>query len=134
VVGRGDKGPGAMGVVLEGMAEFDPPIDLVHLSRQCLGDAELEAELLAMFRLQARALTAELSDSPSSSLELKAKVAHRLRGSALAVGALRVASAAKTVEELASAAGDQCSAEAHATAALLLAAAEAVTEIDRILS
>ena len=40
--------------MLESSAGFDPPLDLVHLARQCLGDRELEAELLAMFRLQAR--------------------------------------------------------------------------------
>ena len=42
---------------------FDPPLDLVHLARQCLGDHELEAELLGLFRLQAPALMAQLSDS-----------------------------------------------------------------------
>ena len=111
---------------------FDPPLDLVHLARQCLGDHELEAELLGLFRLQARALTAQLSGSAPLSLESKAKIAHTLRGSALAVGARRVASAAWRIEELASAAGDQGSAEARAIAALLSAVAEALTEIDRI--
>jgi Hpt domain len=109
-----------------------PPLDLVHLARQCLGDHELEAELLGLFRLEARALTAQLSGSPTLSLESKAKVAHRLRGSALAVGGWRVASAAWRIEELASAGGDQSSAEARAIAALLSAVSEAVTEIDRL--
>jgi HPt (histidine-containing phosphotransfer) domain-containing protein len=120
--------------MFEGSAGFDSPLDLVHLARQCLGDPELEAELLAMFRLQARALTAQLSGSPPLSLESKAKVAHRLRGSALAVGAGRVANAAGQIEELAAAAGDRTSAEARATAELLSAIAEAVAEIDRIRS
>jgi chemotaxis protein histidine kinase CheA len=111
---------------------FDPPLDLVHLARQCLGDHELEAELLGLFRLQARALTAQLSDSRLLSLESKAKIAHTLRGSALAVGARRVANAAWRIEELASGAGDRGSAQALALAALLSAVAEAVTEIDRI--
>jgi hypothetical protein len=119
--------------MLESLAGgFDPPLDLVHLARQCLGDHELEAELLGLFRLQARALTAQLSGSPILSLESKAKVAHTLRGSALAIGAGRVASAASRIEELASAAGDQGLAGAHAIAALLSAVAEALTEIDRI--
>ena len=111
---------------------FDPPLDLVHLARQCLGDHELEAELLGLFRVQARVLTGQLSDTPLLSLESKAKIAHTLRGSALAVGAGRVASAAWRIEELASAAGDRGSAEARAMAALLSAVAEALTEIDRI--
>ncbi|HEY3623057.1 MAG TPA: Hpt domain-containing protein [Roseiarcus sp.] len=110
---------------------FDPPLDLVHLARQCLGDHELETELLGLFRRQARALTAQLSGSPFLSSEAKAQVAHTLRGSALAVGARRVANAAWRIEELASA-GEQGSAEARAIAALLSAVAEALSEIDRI--
>ena len=118
--------------MLESSAGFDPPLDLVHLARQCLGDHELEAELLAMFRLQAPGLTAQLAASPPVSMESKAKIAHRLRGSALAVGARRVASAAWRIEELASAAGDQRSAEARAVAALQSAVAEALAEIERL--
>jgi HPt (histidine-containing phosphotransfer) domain-containing protein len=121
-----------MSSIIESSAGFDPPVDLVHLARQCLGDPELEAELLGLFRVQARALTAELSHSSVLSLESKAKIAHKLRGSALAVGARHVASAAGRIEELASAAGDQRSAEARAVAALLSAVAEAVAEIDRL--
>jgi HPt (histidine-containing phosphotransfer) domain-containing protein len=110
---------------------FGPPLDLVHLARQCLGDHALEAELLGLFRLQAPALTAQLS-GPLLSLSSKAKIAHTLRGSALAIGARRVASAAWRIEELASAAGDQDPAEAHAIAAVRSAVAEVLAEIDRI--
>jgi HPt (histidine-containing phosphotransfer) domain-containing protein len=120
---------------------FDPLLDLVHLTRQCLGDHELEAELLGLFRLQAPALTAQLADPSLSSLESKAKIAHKLRGSALSVGARRVARAAWQVEELASLPGpgsrgdaDQLLNEAGAIAALLSAVREAVVEIDRVLS
>ncbi len=119
---------------------FDPPLDLVHLARQCLGDHELEAELLSLFRLQAPALTAQLADPSHLSLESKAKIAHKLRGSALSVGAGRVARAAWRVEDLASAAGPGSQEdagrrldEAGGIAALLSAVTEAVVEIDRIL-
>jgi hypothetical protein len=61
--------------------DFNPPLDLVHLARQCLGDHELEAELLGLFRLQAPALTAQLADQSLLSLESKAKIAHKLRKS-----------------------------------------------------
>ena len=120
------------GAMLESSVGFDPPLDLVHLARQCLGDRELEAELLGLFRVQARALTTQLSESPILSSESGAKIAHTLRGSALAVGARRVAAAAWRIEELASAAGDQCLAEARAIAALLSAVAEALAGIERI--
>jgi HPt (histidine-containing phosphotransfer) domain-containing protein len=119
---------------------FDPPLDLVHLARQCLGDHELEAELLGLFRLQAPALTAQIADASHLSLESKAKIAHKLRGSALSVGAGRVARAAWRIEELASsgsprsqANADQRLDEAGGIAALLSAVTEAVVEIDRIL-
>ena len=113
-------------------AGFDPPLDLVHLARQCLGDRELAAELLGLFRLQARALTAQLSGSERLSFEAKTKIAHTLRGSALAVGAGRVARAAGRIEELASAPSDRGSAEAPAIDALLSAVAEALAEIERL--
>jgi HPt (histidine-containing phosphotransfer) domain-containing protein len=114
------------------VSRFDPPLDLVHLARQCLGDRELEAELLQLFQLQAPALLARLCGSPPLSSDAKAGVAHTLRGSALAVGAGRVAGAAWRIEELASAEGDQSSAETSAIAALLSAVSEALTEIDRL--
>jgi HPt (histidine-containing phosphotransfer) domain-containing protein len=118
---------------------FDPPLDLVHLARQCLGDHELEAELLGLFRLQAAALTAQLADQSLLSLKSKAKIAHKLRGSALSVGAGRVALAACRIEEMAAAGPGQAGnpggrlEEAEGIAALLCAVSEAVAEINRIL-
>jgi len=120
----------------------DPALDLVHLSRQCQGDdPELEAELLGLFQLQLRGLTAQLSDLATLTPELRAKFAHRLRGSALAVGAGRVACAAKLIEdkaltarEPASADGPHLEAVSQAVAALEAAVAEAVAEIALIRS
>jgi len=117
----------------------DSPIDLVHLARQCQGDPDLEKELLGLFRLQARALAAQLSDPSTMSPELNANVAHKLRGSALAVGAGRVARAARALEDSALAARDRRPAGAEwaaamerAIAALSEAVAEAVAEIERL--
>ena len=119
--------------------DSDRPLDLVHLARQCLGDRELEDELLRLFRAQSQTLTAQLSDPSQLSLESKANIAHKLRGSALAVGARRVAGAALRIEELALSAGDRPRldiddrvAEARALLALLFAVTEANAEIDRI--
>ena len=117
----------------------DPPLDLVHLARQCEDDHELEGELLGLFRLQSRALAAQLSDTLPASLESKAKIAHTLCGSALAVGAWRVAFAARRLEECASTAHGRASPNAKERAALTRAiaaldatVAEAVAEIERI--
>jgi Hpt domain len=115
------------------------PLDLVHLARQCLGDRELENELLRLFRVQSQTLTAQLSDPSQLSLVSNANIAHKLRGSALAVGAGRVAAAALRIEELAFSAGDRPRpdiddrvAEASALLALVFAVTEANAEIDRI--
>jgi HPt (histidine-containing phosphotransfer) domain-containing protein len=78
---------------------FDRPLDLVHLSRQTLGDRHLEREVLAIFRQQARRVLFQLEalTDPSNRLE----IAHALNGSAKGVGAWRVATAAEALEEAA---------------------------------
>ena len=119
--------------------DSDRLLDLVHLARHCLGDCELEDELLRLFRAQSQTLTAQLSDPSQLSLKSKADIAHKLRGSAVAVGARRVAGAALKIEELAAASGgrprldiDDRVAEARALLALLFAVTQTVVEIDRI--
>lgn len=77
-----------------------PPIDLVHLARQSLGDQDLERELLVMFQQQAGRLVGQMTAARSDDAKLRADLAHTLRGSALAVGANRVAEAAARVEAL----------------------------------
>ncbi|HXT08360.1 MAG TPA: Hpt domain-containing protein [Roseiarcus sp.] len=86
----------AFGDVYE-RADGRPPIDLVHLARATDGDEALESELLAMFDRQSAKLAERLTfaDLPRRA---RADIAHRLRGSALAIGAFRVAQAAAAVE------------------------------------
>jgi HPt (histidine-containing phosphotransfer) domain-containing protein len=115
----------------------DPPVDLVHLSRQCQGDPDLEEELLGLFGRLAPALVAQLSD-PQMRLEQKAEIAHKLRGSALAIGAGRVARAAEAIEEMARAPrrGDgpgEEGAASLAVAALQQTVSEAIAQIERLL-
>jgi HPt (histidine-containing phosphotransfer) domain-containing protein len=77
--------------------EASPAIDLVHLARQTDGDEALEVELLGMFEVQSAKLSARLRLAEVG-VQAKADIAHRLRGSALAVGAWRVAKAAQAAE------------------------------------
>jgi HPt (histidine-containing phosphotransfer) domain-containing protein len=71
------------------------PVDLVHLAHQTMGDKDLENEVLQMFARQARRSLQEISDADPA---LVKAAAHRLKGTASAVGAFRVATAAERLE------------------------------------
>lgn len=80
--------------------QAEPPIDLVHLSRQTFGDHDLERELLALFDAQA-AQCAERLRKPASLGEgdWRIGLAHTIKGSARAVGAFDVGNAAEAYEQ-----------------------------------
>jgi HPt (histidine-containing phosphotransfer) domain-containing protein len=78
-------------------------IDDDHLGRMTLGDRRLEREVLEIFARQT-ALT--LSRIAGSKPATAAAAAHTLKGSALGVGAWRVARAAERLEEAAGAEAD----------------------------
>lgn len=71
------------------------PIDLVHLARQTMGDKALETEILQMFARQARCLVQEIATAEAATV---AALSHRLKGSANAVGAFKVAATAQRLE------------------------------------
>ncbi|MBN7805154.1 Hpt domain-containing protein [Agrobacterium rosae] len=71
------------------------PIDFAHLARQTMGDKELEIEILQLFTRNARTLLHDLASV--NEIEMKG-IAHRLKGSADAVGAFQVAAAAEAIE------------------------------------
>lgn len=77
----------------------DLELDLDHLSRQTFGDPELEDELLSLFDEQAAQILARLA-APFVEGEWaqRAEVAHALKGSALAIGAVATAHAAEEYE------------------------------------
>ena len=117
----------------------DLALDHVYLVRQCQGDLELAKELLGMFRVQSHEALAHFSGAGQTALESTADVAHKLRGSAMAVGAVRVSSAASAIEERALAACGQARPDADGLKALSLAIAmleaevlDATLEIDRL--
>jgi HPt (histidine-containing phosphotransfer) domain-containing protein len=72
----------------------DRPIDLTHLKRMTLGDAALEREVLAMFLGQSARLSEALAGLPVEA----GAMAHTLKGSARAIGAMRVAACASALE------------------------------------
>ena len=83
---------------LPGSDEFHCVLDLVHLSRQTMGDGELERELLELFDRQAANALARLRGPAAPSVGSSADIAHMLKGSASAVGAFAVAAAAGHLE------------------------------------
>ena len=72
------------------------PIDFDHLACQTMGDKALELEVLQMFARQARESMKELAGAEGVA---RGALAHRLKGSARAVGADAVAAAAEALEE-----------------------------------
>jgi len=103
----------------------DGPINFDHLSRMAMGDTALEREVLAMFAAQSSELIEKIVKMPSN----VAALAHKLRGSAQAVGAFRITDAAEWLE---SALRDN-SDSAEALMTLTDAVLEAKAEIDGIL-
>jgi HPt (histidine-containing phosphotransfer) domain-containing protein len=101
-------------------AERERAIDLVHLARATDGDESLEAELLQMFDRQSAKLV-ERVRLVELGPRVRADIAHRLRGSALAIGAFAVAEAAALVEAALESEGES----APALAALDVAVAAA---------
>ena len=99
-------------------------IDTKHLSRMTLGERSLEREVLALFDRQADMLLPRIRGSAPA---LAAAAAHTLKGSAVGIGAFKVAEAAEAVEQ---------AKDAAATAAIDTLAAvldEAKAEIARLL-
>ena len=82
------------------------PIDLVHLARQSLGDRALETDLLSLFERQAGQIMSQIKGADAATdRKCLGDLAHTLKGSARAVGAVGVAAAARAYED-ALAAGD----------------------------
>ena len=72
------------------------PIDLVHLARQCLGDAGLEQEILRLFDTTAKTYFARLQ--ASTTFDDLALNLHSLKGAASGVGAWAIAELARAAE------------------------------------
>jgi HPt (histidine-containing phosphotransfer) domain-containing protein len=99
-------------------------IDIEHLSRMTLGERSLEREVLALFDRQAEMLLPRIRRGEPT---LAAASVHTLKGSALGIGAFKVAGAAEAVEQ----AEEAAIASAIDTLAVVLE--EAKAEIARLL-
>ena len=82
---------------LHGNPDDAPLLDRAHLDAQTFGDAALARELLGLFADQCRRLLPGIGDAERPPGE-RADLAHTLKGSALGVGAARVAGAAAAIE------------------------------------
>ena len=76
----------------------EPAIDLAHLARMTLGERSLEREVLALFDRQTELLLPRIR---AATRPAAATLAHTMKGSALGIGAWRVARAAEAVEQAA---------------------------------
>lgn len=71
------------------------PIDMPHLSRQTMGDRDLEREVLGLFLEQMQAVRRQIDNAnPKERISL----AHALKGSARGVGAFAIADCAAILE------------------------------------
>ena len=102
-------------------------IDRVHLSRITFNDRSLEREVLQLFDRQAELLMGRIHRSEPAAV---ATLAHTLKGSAIGIGAGRVARAAASAELVASSAPGDCE---HAIRHLAQAVEEARAQIAALL-
>lgn len=76
-----------------------PILDLDHLGRYTLGDERLQSEILGLFRAQVGASLQQLLEAQRQADEAAWRMAiHTLKGSARAVGAVRLGEAAERAE------------------------------------
>lgn len=72
------------------------PVDLAHLSRQTMGDRELEREVLALFIEQASTVRDRIVNADARE---RKSLAHGLKGSARGIGAFPIADCASDIEK-----------------------------------
>jgi HPt (histidine-containing phosphotransfer) domain-containing protein len=93
-------------VCMPGKAVENAAIDRSQLARMTFGDHSLEREVLQLFDRQAELLIARMRASAPSAV---ATLAHTLKGSAVGIGAGRVARAAGAAEMAATCTPGECS-------------------------
>jgi HPt (histidine-containing phosphotransfer) domain-containing protein len=71
------------------------PIDLTHLSKQTMGDRDLERDVLGLFAEQAQSVRNQIG---KAEIKQRLFLAHALKGSARGVGAFAIAECACAIE------------------------------------
>ncbi|WP_299817129.1 Hpt domain-containing protein [uncultured Roseibium sp.] len=79
-----------------GRAGPEAPIDLVRLATNTLGNRDLEVQVLHLFKSQSSTTLERLAGETDASVRLD--LVHTLKGSALAIGAERVAVVCESLE------------------------------------
>jgi HPt (histidine-containing phosphotransfer) domain-containing protein len=74
-----------------------PPVDLVHLRRFTLGDADLERELAALFRDSCTTYVGAMAVAADD--RAWSEAAHGLKGAARSIGALHLGDLAEQAEQ-----------------------------------
>jgi HPt (histidine-containing phosphotransfer) domain-containing protein len=116
----------AVARVIDQPSPLPGAIDTQHLSRMTLGELSLQREVLALFDRQADILLPRIRRGAPA---VAAASAHTLKGSAVGIGAFKVARAAEAVER----AREQAMEAAAAIDTLAAVLDEAKAEIARLL-
>jgi HPt (histidine-containing phosphotransfer) domain-containing protein len=103
-------------------------LDRDHLARMTFGDRSLEREVLQLFDRQSELLLERMRASEPAAI---ATLAHTLKGSAVGIGATRVASAAAEVEATAQATPGESSRAIDALAQAVEEARAAISALIR---
>jgi len=101
-------------------------IDRAHLARMTFGDRALEREVLQLFDRQAELLIERIRKGAPAAV---ATLAHTLKGSAVGIGATRVARAAACVEMTVGDASRECGAEIDRLARVIDEARKHISEL-----
>jgi HPt (histidine-containing phosphotransfer) domain-containing protein len=72
------------------------PIDLVHLTRQTMGDRALETEILGMF---AKQMSGSRLTMGKGNADERKRLAHTIKGTARSVGAFSLGDVAERIEK-----------------------------------
>ena len=120
----------ALATVTDPLPPQAAAIDMQHLARMTLGEQSLQREVLALFDRQADVLLPRIRCGAPA---LAASLAHTLKGSAVSIGAFKVARAAESVEQV-QGRGDRDAAMAAAIERLAAVLDEAKAEIARLIA